>query len=233
MFVRKKKNKSGSTSIVVIDKSRHKFRELETMGVSSDEKEINKLYYAGKKWISSHCGERYLFEIHTRKEEEKQVTKYLLSNVENILLNGIQLILDTVFRLTEFNTINDDVLKHLHIAQFCQPSSKSTTVDYLKPCFDEDVSLDKIYRYLDRLYNSQKDKIQQISVAHTRKVQGGKTGLVFYDVTTLYFETDYDDELRERSFSKDGKHSQPQVVLGLLASKDGCPLSYSLRGYYH
>lgn len=51
---------------------------------------------------------------------------------------------------------------------------------------------------------------------------------MFYDVTTLYFETDYGDELRENGFSKDGKHSQPQVVLGLLVSKDGYPLSYSL-----
>jgi hypothetical protein len=51
---------------------------------------------------------------------------------------------------------------------------------------------------------------------------------VFYDVTTLYFETDYSDELREKGFSKYGKHSQPQVVLGLLVSREGYPLSYSL-----
>jgi transposase len=40
--------------------------------------------------------------------------------------------------------------------------------------------------------------------------------------------TDYGDELRETGFSKDGKHSQPQVVLGLLVSKGGYPLSYSV-----
>jgi transposase len=34
--------------------------------------------------------------------------------------------------------------------------------------------------------------------------------------------------LRSPGFSKDGKHSQPQIVLGLLVSKDGYPLSYSL-----
>ena len=51
---------------------------------------------------------------------------------------------------------------------------------------------------------------------------------MFYDVTTLYFESDHGDELREAGFSKDGKHSQPQVVLGLLVSKEGYPLSYSL-----
>jgi transposase len=44
----------------------------------------------------------------------------------------------------------------------------------------------------------------------------------------ITFETDYGDELREQGFSKDGKHSQPQVVLGLLVSIGGYPLSYSL-----
>jgi transposase len=72
------------------------------------------------------------------------------------------------------------------------------------------------------------DKIQQINVKKKKKILGGKIGLVFYDVTTLYFESDYSDDFRERGFSKDGKHAQPQVVLGLLVSRDGYPLSYSL-----
>ncbi len=57
--------------------------------------------------------------------------------------------------------------------------------------------------------------MQQISVEHTRKILGGNIGLMFYDVTTHYFETDCGDELRQTGFSKDGKHCQPQVVLGL------------------
>jgi transposase len=106
--------------------------------------------------------------------------------------------------------------------------SKAATVDYLKSHFEEDVNLSKIYRYLDKLYNTQQDKIQETSIEHTRRILGGKIGLLFYDVTTLYFETEQSDELRENGFSKDGKHSQPQIVLGLLVSKDGYPLSYSL-----
>ena len=110
----------------------------------------------------------------------------------------------------------------------CQPLSKSATVDYLKSHFDDDIELHRIYRYLDKLYNTQQEKIQQISVEHTRKILGGKIGLVFYDVTTLYFECDYGDELRCAGFSKDGKHKHPQVVLGLLVSTGGYPLAYSV-----
>ena len=228
MYVRKKKNRSGTTSVVVVDKSSGKIRYLETLGVSSDEKTISELYIQGKQWITAQTGMQDIFLLDEQQREEKQVTDYLLCNIENILLNGTQLILNQVFKLTGFDAIEDDILRHLVIARLCQPTSKAGTVDYLKSYFDEDVELHKIYRYLDRLHNRQQEKIQQISVEHTRRILGGKIGLVFYDVTTLYFETDHSDDLRERGFSKDGKHAQPQVVLGLLVSRDGYPLSYSL-----
>ena len=213
---------------MIVDKSTGKIRYLKTIGVSSDEKEIALLYQQGKKWIDLHCGNHDMFSIAEQQREEKQVTEYLLNNVENILLNGTQLILNEVFKLVGFDGIDDDILKHLVVVRLCQPTSKAGTVDYLKSYFDEDVELHKIYRYLDRLHSTQQEKIQQISVEHTRRILGGHIGVVFYDVTTLYFESDHSDDLRERGFSKDGKHAQPQVVLGLLVSRDGYPLSYSI-----
>jgi len=104
------------------------------------------------------------------------------------------MILNPLFNNIGFNAIKDDILRHLVVSRICHPQSKVATVDYLKSYFDEDVELHKIYRYLDKLSDTQKDNIQQISVEHTRKVLGGKVGVVFYDVTTLYFETDYDNQ---------------------------------------
>lgn len=228
MFVRKKRNRSGTTSVVVVNKSRGVFQELATIGVSKDEAEIEQLYRQAENWIDIHTGTRDVFKEHARAIEEEKLARYFLSNVENIVLNGPQLILDQVFRLIGFDSIDDDILKHLVIARISKPLSKSGTVEYLKSYFDEDLELHKIYRYLDKLHKTQQEKIQQISVAHTRNILGGKIGLVFYDVTTLYFETDQSDELREKGWSKDGKHSQPQVVLGLLVSQEGYPLAYSL-----
>jgi hypothetical protein len=144
------------------------------------------------------------------------------------LLNGTQLILNQVFKQTGFDAIDDTVLKHLVVSRICQPSGKSGTVNYLKSYYDENVALRKIYRYLDKLHSIQQAQVQKISVEHTKRILGGKIGLVFYDVTTLYFETDSSDSIRERGFSKDGKHAQPQAVLGLPVSKDGYPLSYLL-----
>lgn len=228
MFVRKKKNPSGIISVQIIDKSNGKYRVVKTIGSSSDTKILDELFLQGKKWISNHLGEQDFFEQSAIEVDEKLVVDFFLSQVENILMNGTQLILEKVFKSIGFNDLNDDILKHLVIARLSQPLSKSATVDYLKSHFDEDIRLHKIYRYLDKLQNTQQEKIQQISIEHTRKILGGKIGLMFYDVTTLYFETDSSDELRQTGFSKDGKHSQPQVVLGLLVSENGYPLSYSL-----
>ena len=228
MFVRRKKNRSGSTSVVVVDKSGGRFRELKTIGVSSDAEDISELCREGKKWISLQGGMRDMFALHEQRHEEKQVAECLLGNIENILLNGAQLVLSQVFKAVGFDAIGDDILKHLVIARLCQPSSKAGTVDYLKSYFDEDVGLHSIYRYLDRLHSTHQETVQQISVGHTRGILGGRIGLVFYDAATLYFETDHSDDFRERGFSKDGRHARPQVVLGLLVSRDGYPLSYSL-----
>ncbi len=228
MFVRKKKNPSGVISVQVIDKSQGKYRVVKTIGSSSNPDTVNDLYFQGKKWISDSIGEQDLFGIHQSIVEEQKITDHLLSNIENILLNGEELILNNVFRLIGFDAIEDDIFRQLVVARLSQPMSKSATVEYLKSHFDEDLQLHQIYRYLDKLYNTQQEKVQQISVEHTRKLLGGKIGLMFYDVTTLYFETDRSDDLREKGFSKDGKHAQPQVVLGLLVSKDGYPLSYAL-----
>jgi transposase len=51
---------------------------------------------------------------------------------------------------------------------------------------------------------------------------------VFYDVTTLYFQIDDEDDIRKRGFSKEGKHQNPQIVLGLLVSIDGYPLAFDI-----
>lgn len=213
MFIRKKKNPSGVISLQIIDKSKSKYKVVRTIGSSKDELFVDDLIKKGCQWIEVQSGTPDMFKQKAREEEEKQVTEHLLSNIENVLINGKQLILDKVFKITGFEAIEDDILRQLVIARLGQPMSKSATVDYLKSYFDEDIQLYKIYRYLDKLYNTQQEQIQQISVEHTRKILGGKIGLMFYDVTTLYFESDFSDELRENGFSKEGRHSQPQVVL--------------------
>jgi DNA-binding protein len=135
----------------------------------------------GNRWVRLHCRGRDIFNEATGETEEKQATEHLLFNMESILLNGPQLILEHVFRLIGFEAIDDEVLKHLVTSRISRPSSKSGTVEYLKSYFDEDVELHKIYRYSDKLHKTRREKIREISVMHTRKILGGRIGLVLLE----------------------------------------------------
>jgi transposase len=108
------------------------------------------------------------------------------------------------------------------------PSSKLKTTDYLAKYYALQIDVESIYRYMDTLYNTQKEAVQQISYQHTKQILGDEIRMVFYDVTTLYFEIEKEDTLRKTGFSKDGKHQNPQIVLGLLVSANAYPLAYDI-----
>ncbi|MDY5119306.1 MAG: transposase, partial [Muribaculaceae bacterium] len=177
-------------------------------------------------FINAYGGQTVFdFEAHLQSNRQMQFDS-VFSRIVDIRQNATQIILERIYDGIGFGAIGDDTLRLLAIARVCQPKSKVATVDYLKRCFHEDVKLHKVYRYMDTLYNTQREKIQNISVEHTRGLLGGRIGIVFYDVTTLYFESAREDVLRCPGFSKDGKTSESQIVLGLLVSRDGYPLSY-------
>ena len=211
MFVRKKVNRSGTTRVVVIDKGGGTFRHVKSFGSSSDPDEVRRMCEHASDWIMRHGGQQ-LIEFDAT-EQAKQAYRSVLSNVERTLQNAPQAILGRVYDDIGFNAIGDDILRHLAISRVCQPMSKVATADYLKSYFGEDVRLHNIYRYMDKLYSTQRELVQRISVEHTMKVLGGRIGVMFYDVTTLYFEADREDDLRKTGFSKEGRHKNPQIIL--------------------
>ena len=90
----------------------------------------------------------------------------------------------------------DNLFKQLVLARLCFPVSKLKTTDYLSRYQFLSIDVQVIYRYLDKLYNEQKELVQQISYQHTLKILDNKISVVFYDVTTIYFESENEDELR-------------------------------------
>ena len=234
MFIRKKKYPSGNVGIVIAEKIDGKMKELATIGIAKKPEEIDTLMSKGREWIDKEQERRHprldLFgEERSQCEAELLSAEQVLSCITNISINGADLILDRVFDKVGFNRIEDPVFRQLVKARLSYPASKAATVEYLKNHFDEDVSLSKIYRYLDKLSDSQHEIVQDISVLHTKRILDGHIGVLFYDVTTLYFEADYEDELRKTGFSKEGRHSNPQIILGLLVSMGGYPLAYCVH----
>jgi len=234
MFIRKKKYPSGNVGVIVVEKVHGMMRELHTVGIATDEDEIEALVSKGVEWIDRESTRRQprldLFGDELQEcEQEYLEMERVLSNVSNVFLNGADLLLDHVFDIVGFNRIEDTVFRKLVKARLSYPASKAATVEYLKNHFDEDLNLSRIYRYLDKLSDRQHEIVQDVSVHHTRKILGGSVGVLFYDVTTLYFEADREDDLRKTGFSKEGRHHNPQIILGLLVSIGGYPLAYCIH----
>lgn len=234
MYIRRKKYPSGNVGIIVVEKINGKMKELATIGIAKSDEDVGGLIKRGQEWIDREQQRRHprldLFgEEMIRCEQKRMNAERLLDSISNITIDGADLILDKVFDSVGFNRIEDGIFRKLVKARLSYPASKAATVEYLKNHFDDDVSLSKIYRYLDKLSDSQHRIVQDISVGHTRKILGGYIGVLFYDVTTLYFEADYEDELRKTGFSKEGRHKNPQIILGLLVSPGGYPLAYSIH----
>ena len=223
MFVRKKKNKSGVFSIQVISKLNGKSKLVKTIGSSKIESEIELLVSQAQKYIDTYGGQQ-IIDFTTPDTLVKSVFQNITSHIEV----GTELLLGQIFDEIGFNKIQGDLLRELVFARLSYPVSKLKTSDYLIRNKNIDIPVQKIYRYLDKLYAEQKEQIQQLSYQHTLKILGGSISIVFYDVTTLYFQIDDEDEIRKRGFSKEGRHQNPQIVLGLLVSVGGYPLAYDI-----
>lgn len=225
MYVREKKNKSGSVSIQIIRKENGRSIVVETVGCGALRQEIDRLKIEGRRRIQELQHLQSLF----REEEDQQVLDILSSITNaNVEMIGPERVFGTVFDYIGYGTIGEELFRHLVVARIAFPLSKLRTSEYLKRYTGIDYPVDKIYRFLDKVSDTYKEKIEEITFQYAKKRLGGAIGLVFYDMTTLYFEASEEDELRKTGFSKDGKHSNPQIFIGLLISLDGYAIGYDV-----
>lgn len=223
MFIREVKSANGKVYVQVIDKSTGQYKVLKSFGGSSDETALKKLQSKAQCWIDEQIGVQEFDFSNTDLFVEQ-----FFDSITSMKRIGYDKLLGKIFDEIGFNQINDEYFRELVLARVAFPKSKLKTIEYLYRYKQIDWDEDQLYRYLDKLHNTQKELVQQISYQHTLKILNNKTSIVFYDVTTLYFEIDQEDELRKTGFSKEGRHQNPQIVLGLLVSKNGYPLAYEV-----
>lgn len=225
MFLREKRNKSGSVSVQIIQKLRGKYKVLQTIGNGRSEQELTKLNYLGKQEIERLSKQPELFV----RENDLQIEQ-IFSNLTNasIRIVGPELIFGNLYDKIGFGSIQQELFRHLVIARIAYPLSKLKTVDYLYRYQGLTLDINTVYRFLDKLNTELKEQVEQISYAHTLKILEGKISVVFYDMTTLYFEAEDGDDLRKTGFSKDGKHSNPQIFIGLLVGTGGYAIGYDI-----
>jgi hypothetical protein len=225
MFVRKKSNGSGSVSVQVIDKSRG-YRVVSTMGVARDPDQIARLVEAGKVFIARQARQYSLFAAD---ERDNAVVLDFVRTLQNASVRtvGPELIFGRLFDEIGFNAIPETLFRDIVVARLVYPTSKLKTVDYLLRYQSKTVSADSIYLFLDRLNAHYASQARAIAGRHSQKILR-QISVVFYDMTSLYFEAEDEDDLRRIGFSKDGKFQNPQILLGLLVGENGYPLGYDI-----
>lgn len=226
MFIRNKKNNSGSISIQILAKTGRKNKLLKTVGCAKTPREEELLVLLARAEIERLEGMQTLFVEH-----DDLVVENFVKSIANdhLQIVGTELILGEIYREIGFPDNGcPNYFKNLVLCRLVCPGSKLKTVEYFKQHLNVDVSVYSVYRFLDELSSRLKPAIEQISFKHTKKILGGRVGVVFYDMTTLYFEASEEDDYRIPGFNKDGKHQQPQIMIGLLVSGHGYPIGYQI-----
>lgn len=108
MFVRKKVNRSGSISIVVVSKFHGKFTEVKKFGVAKCEEEADGLFQKAQLWLRSYAGQQEL-DFNDRKSKELEETECVVDNMDAVLINGTQLLLNQVYNSIGFDRIPDGI----------------------------------------------------------------------------------------------------------------------------
>lgn len=221
--MRKKPNRSGLISVQVIDKSQGKYRVVKTIGSGATEEEVEDLVAEGKRLIKARLG-----SLELDFADYGKIYREVLGSIQSHKMVGVSKVLGKIFDEIGFNEIASPLFRDLVLYRLVYPRSKLKTTEYLYRYEQKVYSEDDIYRYMDKLHSSEQELVEQISCRHTLSVLEGGLEAVFYDVTTLYFEAEQEDELRKTGFSKDGKAQHPQIVLGLLVSRNAYPLAYQI-----
>jgi transposase len=151
------------------------------------------------------------------------------------IIEGIHQVVGYVFDdiykklLQEKNLSKSDYIRirDLTLARISDPESKRKSQINLSAYHDQQHDLDALYRSMDKVFVNI-DNIKLLTFNKTKNLFPDNIDLLLFDVTTLYFESIEQDELRNYGYSKDHRFNTTQVVLALATNKDGLPIGYEL-----
>jgi transposase len=119
----------------------------------------------------------------------------------------------------------NDILASCVVARLANPASKSRTAALLEEDYGIKIPLEKIFRMMDHI---DPNRVKELVGKSTLSLFPEDVDILFYDVTTLHFESQDVDSIRNFGFSKNSKFNEVQVVLALVCTKDGLPVTYNL-----
>jgi len=180
--------------------------------------------YLAKQEIERLSNQPKLFVSETDTIVDKIFLAISNSSIKTV---GPEIIFGKIYDHIGYNKIKEELFRHLVIARLAYPLSKLKTVDYLYRYQGLSINIDAVYKFLDKLNSRLKEQVENITYEHTKKILGN-ISVVFYDMTTLHFEASDEDDLRKTGFSKNGKHQNPQIYIGLLVGLGGYAVGYDI-----
>jgi len=158
---------------------------------------------------------------------------------EDRVIKGIHDIYGKLYDELEFNKVlanparnvsSCNILKEIVLARVANPNSKRKSVINLEKNFGVRLNLKAVYKMMDKIGDKQILKLNKLVYNNTKALFKDKIDIVYFDATTLYFESFMEDTgidaIKKNGYSKDGKFNQPQVVLALMVTKSGLPIGY-------
>ena len=212
VFLRRVKTASGATAVQIAERKNRRDVVLEHLGSAHDDAELAALVGAGNEKL--HAGQGVL-DLEPATGAAGAVVQ---SSRSRLLLE----VLHAAWSRLGLDDIKDEAFFELVAARLIEPTSMLDTGRVLSQIGIDPVHRSTMKRCLSRV-QERKYRDQIASRCFTHASSHGDVSLVLYDVTTLYFEAEHEDELRKVGFSKE-RRVDPQVVVGLLVDREGFPL---------
>jgi hypothetical protein len=216
-FIRKVKTKSGATAVQIIHKNYGQITHINHIGSAHNQEELNTLVALAK--IKLQGSQQSLFP-----DSASKLTIQLKQSCSSLLWR----ILRQQYTRLGFDQISDDVFVALCIARLVEPTSKIDSLRVLADLGVNQFDKNQLYRCLQNVIEKDyRNTISDLCFHHSTSLG---LSLLLYDVTTLYFEIQEEDDYRKPGMSKE-RRLEPQIVIGLLVDQSGFPLGlHSFKG---
>jgi transposase len=226
MFIRKKQNKSGSVSIQIIQKiSKKRIKIIKHIGTGREKAEIDNLMREAKEEMLNQ--QLNLFDWNENAYLIEKLMQEIL--IKHTYCVGYEEVFGKVYEMLEYDKLElPQLIRTLVIARIAHPYSKLSIKQWLERKMGVKIHENSIYRLMDKMDQEVENKVCDHTFKKILHIVGGEIHIIFFDATTLHFETFKSDKFRKTGFSKVGKHNQPQVVIGLMVTREGLPIGYDV-----
>jgi hypothetical protein len=209
-YIRKVKTASGAIAVQIAYTEHGRIIRSEHIGSAHTEAELETLIALARHRLRGS-------QLSLFKDNSFPLRISLKESVSYLLMQTLK----EQYDLLGFNQLRDEIFAYLCVARIVEPTSKLDSLRVLADLGVSGLSKNRLYRCLGQViandYRTTVSK-QCYAQATTKGIS-----LLLYDVTTLYFEMQEEDDFRKPGMSKE-RRLEPQIVIGLLVDQFGFPL---------